>query len=161
MALETESIIAVLTSPASLVAGIAIGVVSLLAYLSLRARWVVAGDTTSTRARDIAVLVLTTSMALLAVLVGGVVLEERDARARVQQELAERTAQSELLRARIGAQVDAARSMLADRAADRVSRQELTQARAELLRFAAFQDPRIVQMITLIDQELAIRASAP
>lgn len=144
-----------------MIAGIAIGCVSLLAYLFLRARWVAAHDTTTARGRDIAVLLLTTSLALLAVVVGGVLLEQSKARAGMERELADRSAQSEQLRARIGAQIEIARSMLADRAADRVSRQELAQARAELLRFAAFQDPRIVQMITLIDQELAVRASEP
>jgi hypothetical protein len=147
------------TSPIGLLACIAIGIGSLVAYRSLRSRWNTAGDTQPARARDVAVLVATAVSALLVVVVGGTLLEERGARASVQRELAERSAESLVLQTRMRAQLDAARLMLAERTVEKITRQKLAEARAELLRFAAFKDPGITQMIALIDQEIAIRAT--
>ena len=86
-------------------------------------------------------------------------LQERDSRAGMQRELAAGSAQSGALRAQIDAQLDAARNLLAERAVERITQEKLVEARAELARFVPFQDPRILQMIALIDQELAIRGA--
>jgi hypothetical protein len=159
--LEADPFISVVASPLGLLACVAIGVGSLLAYQSMRRRWASIGASAPMRVRDLLVLVATAVSALFLVVLGGVVLDERDSRARMQRELTERSAQSQALRTQIGAQVDAARRMLADRAVERVTQHKLAEARAELLRFAGFQDPGISQMILLIDRELAIRATEP
>ena len=77
----------------------------------------------------------------------------------MQRELAERSAQAQALRTQIGSEIDAARKLLADRAVDKIAQEKLAEARAELARFIPFQDPRILQMVALIDQELAVRES--
>jgi len=156
---EAGPFISVVTSPLGLLACLGIGVAGLLAYLSLRRRWAMAEDAAPGRSRDAVVLVATMVAAWLLVMVGGVVLAQRDSRERMQTDLADRSAQSLVLRTQIRAQIDATRSLLGDRAVEKVTQERLAEARAELARFAAFQDPGINQMITLIDREIAIRAA--
>jgi len=47
--------------------------------------------------------------------------------------------------------------MLAERTVRNIERNTLVQARSELARFSTLNDPRIVQMLALIDKELQIR----
>ena len=158
--MEAGPFISVVTSPLGLLACLGIGVVGLLAYLSLRRRWAMADDAAPNRTRDAVVLVATMVAAWLLVMVGGVVLAQRDFRERMQRDLAERSAQSLVLQTQIRAQIDATRALLADRAVENVTQERLSEARAELARFAAFQDAGINQMVSLIDREIAIRAAA-
>ena len=157
--MRADSLVAVLASPIGLFASLAVGLVSVLAWLGLRRRWARPGYARSARALEASVLLVTVAAVFLMVLIVGAMLQERDFRAAMQRDLAARSTQSTALRAQIDAEIDAARRLLADRAVEKISQEKLAEARAELVRFVPFQDPRILQMIALIDQELAIRAS--
>ena len=157
--MKADSLIAVLASPVGQLAGLAVGLLSALAWLGLRRRWMRPGYARSARAIEASVLLVTVGAMFLIVLIAGAMLQERDSRAGMRLELAARSAQSTVLRAQIDAEIDAARRLLADRAIEKITQEKLAEARAELVRFVPFQDPRILQMIALIDRELAIRAS--
>jgi len=84
---------------------------------------------------------------------------QRQARAqRLQAELQERDRIAALLRTRIGKEIDSVRAMLAERTVHHIEAGTLADARRELARFAELRDPRITQMLALIDSELEIRA---
>lgn len=146
-------------SPVVLVVCAAIGVASLVVYLRWRASWSRAGLPGPPRRRELGVLVIATLAALALVVSVSALLHERATRARMQAELQERAALAATLRASIDAELDTARALLAEQAIEKIAQDRLAQARAELARFAQFQDPKILRMIELIDKELAIRES--
>lgn len=155
--MNADFIVSLVVSPVGLLVGAAICGACALAYLGLRRRWTTPGYARSARATDTVVLLVTTLAALLLALGVGVLLAQQDARANMQRELAERSAQSKALQAQVGAQLAAARQLLADRAIEKIAQEKLVEARAELARFTSFKDPGIAQMIALIDRELEIR----
>jgi mannosyltransferase OCH1-like enzyme len=112
----------------------------------------------ATRNREAATLVFATLTALL--LIAGVHahLDKQDRNIRMLAELEQKNALGAELRNRITAEVDRVRTLLADRTVRRIEQQQLTQAREELARFQSLHDPRITQMLALIDTELQIRA---
>jgi len=146
-------------SPLALLVCAAIVVIALVLYLRWRTRWSRAGHATSARGRDLALLAVSTLAALLLVVGADMILQERDKRARMQAELEQRSADAATLRARIDAELAAARALLAEQAIEKIGQGRLVQARADLARFAQFRDANILRMIELIDRELATRAS--
>jgi len=157
--LQTDLFGSMAASPLALAVCAAIGVASLVVYLRWRASWSRVDHPGPARNREIAMLVVSTLAALVLVVGVNALLHERDARARMQAELQERAALAAMLRAQIDAELAAARTLLAEQAIEKIAQDRLAQARAELARFAQFQDPKILRMIELIDQELAIRES--
>ncbi len=159
MFLNADALLPVLLSPVGQVATLAVCLAFVLAWLVMRGRWNDPRYRPAARNQERVVLVVTAVAALLVALGVGALLQQRDARSTMQRELTDRSVQSKALRAQIGAEIDAARRLLADRAVDKIAQEKLAEARAELVRFVPFQDPRILQMIVLIDQELAVRES--
>ena len=157
--MNADPFLFVLTTPIGLFACLSTILVSMLVWLGLRRRWSTPGYPGSARRAERVVLIVSTLAALLVVVGAGVLVQQRDARAAMQRELVERSAQAQALRTQIGSEIDAARKLLADRAVDKIAQEKLAEARAELARFIPFQDPRILQMVALIDQELAVRES--
>ncbi len=84
--------------------------------------------------------------------------DKQDRDLRMMAELEQKNALASELRVKITAEVDRVRAMLADRTVRRIEQQQLAQARDELARFQSLKDPRITQMLALIDSELEIRA---
>lgn len=144
-------------SPTSLAIMAAICVGSLLAYRILRTQWNRAGSARSVRNAELAALSISSLCALLLVVYGDQYLRQRDVAAKLQADMQRNTDLSIEIKQHISAQLDSARALLADRAQRKIADQQLVEARTELARFAAFNDPRIAQMIALIDKELAIR----
>jgi hypothetical protein len=137
------------------------GAVLLAAALTLRMllrQWNRHRVAVATRNREAATLVFATLTALL--LVAGVHahLDKQDRNIRMLAELEQKNALATELRTRITAEVDRVRTLLADRTVRRIEQEQLTQAREELSRFQSLNDPRITQMLALIDTELEIRA---
>jgi hypothetical protein len=109
------------------------------------------------RIREMLALALITGVALaLTAYASRHVQEQQDAQ-RLQAELRERDRIAKVLQTRIATEIDAVRTMLADRTVRNIERDTLVQARNELARFAELKDPRIIQMLSLIDTELQIR----
>lgn len=137
------------------------GAILLAAALTLRMllrQWHRHRVADATRSREAAILVVATLTALL--LVAGVHahLDKQDRTIRMLAELDQKNALATELRNRITAEVDRVRTLLADRTVRRIEQEQLTQAREELARFQSLKDPRITQMLALIDTELDIRA---
>lgn len=110
------------------------------------------------RARETLALVLITGVALALAAYAQQHLQRQQDAQRLQAELRERDRIAKVLQARIATEIDAVRAMLADRTVRNIERNTLVEARNELARFAALKDPRIVQMLALIDTELEIRS---
>ena len=144
-------------SPTSLSIVAAICVASLLAYQILRKQWNRAGSTRSARNAELAALAISSLCALLLVVYGDQYVRQRDVEEELQADMRRSTELAIQIRQKISAHLDAARTLLADRAQRKIADHQLAEARTELARFAAFNDPRIAQMIALIDKELAIR----
>lgn len=137
------------------------GAILLAAALTLRMllrQWHRHRVADATRSREAAILVVATLTALL--LVAGVHahLDKQDRNIRMLAELDQKNALATELRNRITTEVDRVRTLLADRTVRRIEQEQLTQAREELARFQSLKDPRITQMLALIDTELDIRA---
>ncbi len=135
----------------------AVCVAALLAYRVLRRQWTRPGSARSTRTRELAALGIVTFTALALVAFGNSVLLERVAQADALDRLQDKALLASQLRERIARELDLARTLLADSTAQKIADQRLVEARADLARFAAFQDPNINRMIELIDNELEIR----
>jgi len=135
----------------------AICVLSFLVYLGLRRQWSRPGMTNATRFKETAALAIVTITALALVWFGTTLQHQRAAEADALARLQDKTLLASQLRARIDKELDVARSLLADSTVQKIANERLLEARADLARFAAFQDPKINQMIALIDRELEIR----
>jgi mannosyltransferase OCH1-like enzyme len=147
-----------LGSPLSLALCGAVLLVAFFALWTLLRQWNRHRVADATRNREAATLVFATLTALL--LIAGVHahLDKQDRNIRMLAELEQKNALGAELRNRITAEVDRVRTLLADRTVRRIEQQQLTQAREELARFQSLHDPRITQMLALIDTELQIRA---
>lgn len=146
-----------LKSPLSLVACGVILVAALFTSRLLLRQWnrhrVLAG----TRAMEASALGLAMLTALLLVVFADAHFDKQDRDLRMTSELEQKNALASELRAKITTELDRVRAMLADRTVRRIEQQQLTQARDELARFQSLNDPRITQMLALIDSELEIR----
>lgn len=147
-----------LGSPLSLAACGVILLAAALAFRLLHKQWNRHRVGDSTRSRESAALGFAAIAALLAVVFVHAYFDKQDRDIRMLAELEQKTTLASELRAKISAEVDRVRTMLADRTVRRIEQQQLTQAREELARFQSLNDPRITQMLALIDTELQIRA---
>ena len=147
-----------LESPLSLVACGVILVAALLASRMLLRQWNRHRVSAGTRGVEATALGFATVTALLLVIFVHAHFDKQDRDLRMMAELEQKNALASELRVKITAEVDRVRAMLADRTVRRIEQQQLTQARDELARFQSLNDPRITQMLALIDSELEIRA---
>ena len=147
-----------LDSPLSLVACGVILVAALLASRVLLRQWNRHRVSSGTRGMEASALAFATVTALLLVVFVHAHFDRQDRNLRMMSELEQKNTLASELRVKITAEVDRVRAMLADRTVRRIEQQQLTQARDELARFQSLNDPRITQMLALIDTELEIRA---
>ena len=147
-----------LDSRLSLVVCGVILVAALLASRMLLRQWNRHRVSDRTRSIEATALALATVTALLLVVFVHAHLDKQDRDLSLMAELEQKNALASELRVKITAEVDRVRAMLADRTVRRIEQQQLTQARDELARFQSLNDPRITQMLALIDSELEIRA---
>lgn len=137
------------------------GVILLAAVLTFRAllqQWSRHRVSEATRGRETATLGFATITALMVVAFAHAYVDKQDRDIRMLAELEQKSTLASDLRARITVEIDRVRSLLADRTVRRIEQQQLTQARDELARFQSLKDPRITQMLSLIDTELEIRS---
>jgi hypothetical protein len=134
-----------------------ITIVALATVWRLSVQWRRHRVSASARMREILAVVLITGVALALTAYAQRHLERQQEEQRLQAELRERDRIAKVLQTRIATEIDAVRAMLADRTVRNIERNTLIDARNELARFAALKDPRIVQMLALIDTELQIR----
>ena len=113
----------------------------------------------STRHKAVVLLVLAAIAILALVGIGIHYFEARAAEARLHAELQQRSATAAQMRSMISGELDTARAILVERTLQKVAEGKLAEARVELAPFASLQDPRIVQIMVLIDKELAIQKS--
>lgn len=147
-----------LGSPLSLAACGVILLAAALAFGKLHGQWNRHRVGDATRSRETAALGFAAIAALLAVVFVHAYMDKQDREIRMLAELEQKTSLASELRSKISAEVDRVRAMLADRTVRRIEQEQLTQAREELARFQSLNDPRITQMLVLIDTELQIRA---
>lgn len=146
-----------LGSPLSLAACGVILLAAAMAFGLLNRQWNRHRVAGATRSRESAALGFAAITALLAVVFVHAYFDKQDRDIRMLAELEQKTTLASELRSKITAEVDRVRAMLADRTVRRIEQQQLTQAREELARFQSLNDPRISQMLVLIDTELQIR----
>lgn len=138
----------------------AYGLIAVLAAASawrLAVQWRRRSVSMAARTLTALALLLITGAALALIATTQRHLQRQQDAQRLQAELDERDRIARVLQTRIATEVDAVRAMLAERTVRNIERNTLLQARNELARFAALNDPRIVQMQALIDTELRIR----
>lgn len=147
------------TAPLLFLAGyVIIAIASLVALWRLARQWHTHDVAARQRWREALLLGLAVLVAVALVALAQE-QSQRQARAqRLQAELQERDRIAALLRTRIGKELDSVRAMLAERTVRHIEADTLADARRELARFAELRDPRITQMLALIDTELEIRA---
>lgn len=146
-----------LDSPLSLMACGVILVAAVFASRALFRQWNRHRVSAGTRAMETTALGFATVTALLVVVFVHAHFDKQDRDQRLIAELAQKNALAAELRIKITSEVDRVNGMLADRTVRRIEQQQLTQARDELARFQSLNDPRITQMLALIDTELEIR----
>jgi len=147
-----------LDSPLSLAVCAVILLAAALAFRLLNRQWNRHRVAGATRSRESAALGFAAIAALLSVVFVHAYFDKQDRDVRMLAELGQKTTLAAELRSQITAEVDRVRAMLADRTVRRIEQQQLTQAREELARFQSLNDPRITQMLVLIDTELQVRA---
>ena len=147
-----------LDSPLSLAVCAVILMAAALAFRLLNRQWNRHRVAGATRSRESAALGFAAIAALLSVVFVHAYFDKQDRDVRMLAELGQKTTLAAELRSQITAEVDRVRAMLADRTVRRIEQQQLTQAREELARFQSLNDPRITQMLVLIDTELQVRA---
>ena len=144
-------------SPQIMAAYAVIAIAAIAVLWRLSAQWqrhqVAVGD----RMREFLALVLVTGAGLALVAFAQDHFQRQADAQRLQTELQERDRIAAVLRTRITNEVDAVRAMLADRTVRNIERDTLATALNDLARFASLKDPRITQMLALIDTELEIR----
>mgnify|MGYP000007271202 CR=1 FL=1 len=144
-------------SPMIVVAYAVITLGALAAFWRLAVQWQRQRVSGAVRIRSTLVLVLVAAVALVLVAAAQRHLQDQEDERRLQAELRERDRIAKVLKTRLSTEIDAVRAMLADRTVRNIERDSLTKARDELARFAPLNDPRITQMLTLIDTEIEIR----
>lgn len=135
---------------------IALAAVAVLWRLSVQ--WQRHGVAAPARVREFLAMALVTGIGLGLVAFAQDHFQRQAAAQQLQAELQERDRIATVLRARIDNEIEAVRGMLAERTVRNIERDTLATARADLARFTTLQDPRIAQMLALIDTELEIRA---
>lgn len=143
--------------PLVLAAYAIIACAALVGLWRLSVQWKRHRVSTAARMRESLALVLIAGVALALVAYTQRHLQDQQAERRLLAELQERDRIAQVLQTRIATEIDAVRTMLADRTVRNVERDTLTKARDELARFATLKDPRITRMLALIDTELQIR----
>lgn len=146
-----------LDSPISLAACGLILLLALLGWFLLNRQWTRLRVAGRTRGMETMALGVATATALLFVVFVHAHFDKQDRDLRMLAELEQKDALATELRSKIAAEVDRVRAMLADRTVRRIEQQQLSLAREELARFQSLKDPRITQMLALIDTELEIR----
>ena len=132
-------------------------VVSFLVYRMLRRQWSRPGMTNAIRIKETAALAIVTITAFALVSFGNTLQHERAAETDALARLQDKALLATQLRVRIEKELDVARGLLADSTVNKIANEQLLEARADLARFAGFQDAKINKMIALIDRELEIR----
>lgn len=130
---------------------------TLAALWRLSVQWKRHRVSTAARLRESLALVLLAGVGLSVVAYAQRHVQDQEDERRLQAELQERDRIAKVLQTRIATEIDAVRAVLAERTVRNIERDTLTQARNELARFAALNDPRITRMLALIDTELQIR----
>lgn len=136
---------------------VVVGLVAVAVLWRLSVQWRQHEVAAGARAREFLALALVTGVGLGVVGFGQDYLQRQADIQRLHAELQERDRIATDLRTRINSEVDAIRAMLADRTVRNIERNTLANARTDLARFAAIKDPRIGQMLALIDTELEVR----
>lgn len=144
-------------SPLFLAAYAAVAIAAIVAFWRLSAQWRRYEIATAGRIKELLALTLIAGVALLLVAVTNSYFRDQAEQQRLSVELQERDRMASELRTRIDGEIDTVRALLADRTVRNIERDRLANARGELARFAALNDPRITQMLALIDKELEIR----
>lgn len=144
-------------SPLFLAAYAAVAIVAFVAFWQLSAQWRRHDIATAGRIKELLALAVITGVALLLVAYANSYFRNQADQQRLLVELNERDRLAKELRTRITGEIDSVRAMLADRTVRNIERDQLANARGELARFVALNDPRITQMLALIDKELEIR----
>ncbi len=145
-------------SPLIVAAYAIVAVAAMVVLWRLSAQWQRHGLAMAARLREFLALVLATAVGIALVAYTQHRIQQQDQAQQLQAELKERVRIAAVLRSRINKEVDAVRMMLADRTVRHIEQGTLTDARKDLARFAALKDPRITQMLSLIDTELEIRS---
>ncbi len=143
--------------PMIMLAYLVVVVAALATLRRLSTQWRQHAVEKASRVRELLALALVTGVALLLIAYAQGYFQDRTDRQQLQAELQVRDRQAKELRARIAGELDAVRAMLADRTVRSIERNTLADARKELARFVELKDPRIVQMLGMIDNELEIR----
>lgn len=120
-------------------------------------QWRRSRASTAARIGEMLALVLITGVALAMTAYAQFHVQRQQHAQRLLAEMRERDRIAKVLQTRIATEIDAVRALLAERTVRNIERNTLVDARNELARFAALKDPRIAQMLTLIDTELQIR----
>lgn len=144
-------------SPLFLAAYAAVAIAAMVAFWRLSAQWRRHEIAAAGRVKELLALAVITGVALLLVAVTNSYFRDQAEQQRLTIELNERDRLAKELRTRIAGEIDTVSAMLADRTVRNIERDRLTNARGELARFAQLKDPRITQMLALIDKELEIR----
>jgi len=144
-------------SPLFLAAYAAVAIAALVAFWRLSAQWRHHEIAIAGRIKELLALAVITGVALLLVAYANSYFRDQAQQQRLTVELNERDRMAKELRTRITDEINTVRAMLADRTVHNIERDALTNARTELARFVALKDPRITQMLALIDKELEIR----
>lgn len=138
----------------------AYAVITLVALATVWRRsvqWRRNGVSAAARTGEALALVLITGVALAMTAYAQHHLQRQQHEQRLQAEMRERDRIAKVLQTRIATEIDAVRALLAERTVRSIERNTLIEARNELARFATLKDPRIAQMLALIDTELQIR----
>lgn len=134
-----------------------ITIVAVVALWQLARRWRTHAVTAAGRLRETVALLLIVGVAFGLTAYTQHALQQQQEQQRLLAELGERDRIAKVLQTRIATEIDAVRALLAERTVRNIERGTLVDARNELARFAALKDPRIVQMLAMIDNELQLR----
>lgn len=144
--------------PLAMAAYTVIALAALAVLWRLTVQWQRHKVASPARVREFLALALVTGVGLGLVAFAQDHFQRQAVAQQLQAELEERDRIAAVMRARIDIEIDAVRAMLAERTVRNIERDTLGKARADLARFKALNDPRITQMLALIDKELEIRA---
>lgn len=144
-------------SPLFLAAYAIIALTAMVVLWRLAMQWQRHRVTTLARLRELLALALVTGVGIAVVAYAHDYFQRQAQALQLQAELKERDRIASVLRSRINHEVEAVRAMLAERTVRHIEQNTLADARKDLARFEALHDPRIAQMVSLIDIELEIR----
>lgn len=145
-------------SPLIVAAYVIVALVAMLMLWRLSLQWQRHRVSTAARSGELLALVLVTVVGIALVAYAQDQFERQAQAQRLQAELAERDRVASVVRTRINQEIDTVRALLADRTVRHIERDTLADARTDLARFAQLKDPRIAQMLALIDHEIEVRS---